>query len=332
MLHDKVIELRKRRLEKNGKAHSDELQGISKDRIRTVLTAMALGGNRDLLDCVFALLDDETPSWFPKAPKGATISSGASTAHLACHIGILQRGGGKLDREGRDYWIKPLRELGGFEAVTLTEQGYVAGHVRAKSPNSAYRLQSGLKQVLQAPDDQLDAEISAWVAEDAARERRRLQAEMEEASLKAFDTGHAKLIRSCVAYYVPRFLPGFEIIYVDDADGDRISEKERAKMARAGVELTLDDAMPDVLLWNPQSDQLWVIEAVTSDGEVDFHKVEALQRLCTRSKKSGVGFTTVYETWKRTAARQAAHKNLAINSFLWILEDPAKHFRVESYS
>lgn len=332
MLHDKVAALRETRLKQDGKPHSDDFQGVSKDRIRTVLTAMDLGANRDLIDCVFALLDDETPSWFPKAPAGATVSSGASTAHLACHIGILQRGAGKLDREGRDYWIKPLRELGGFEAITLTADGFVAGHVKAKSPNSAYRLQEGLKQVLQAADDELDAAIAAWVSEDAARARRRLQAEMAEAALKAFDTGHAKLIRSCIEYYVPRFLPGFDILYVDDADGDRISDAERAKMAEAGVELTLEDAMPDVLLWNRETDELWVIEAVTSDGEVDFHKVDALKRLCERSGKPRVGFTTVYETWKRAAARQSAHKNLAIDSFLWMLDDPSKHFRVESYS
>jgi hypothetical protein len=31
--------------------------------------------------------------------------------------------------------------------------------------------------------------------------------------------------------------------------------------------------MPDVLLWNPGTNELWVIEAATSDGEVDAHKV-----------------------------------------------------------
>ncbi len=44
-------------------------------------------------------------------------------------------------------------------------------------------------------------------------------------------------------------------------------------MAEAGVALTLEDAMPDALFWNPETDHLWVIEAVTSDGEVDAHKV-----------------------------------------------------------
>ena len=94
----------------------------------------------------------------------------------------------------------------------------------------------------------------------------------------------------------------------------------------------LGDAMPDVLLWNPTTDRLWVIEAaVTSDGEVDHHKVNQLNNLAERSGKAGVDFTTVYRTWKEAAARQAAHQNIAVGSYIWIHADPAKHFRVESF-
>jgi len=60
------------------------------------------------------------------------------------------------------------------------------------------------------------------------------------------------------AGYAPRFLEGYEVLYVDDSDGDRISDEERAKMRAAGAELTLADPMPDVLLWHPETDWLWV--------------------------------------------------------------------------
>ncbi|WBX86424.1 BsuBI/PstI family type II restriction endonuclease [Sphingosinicella microcystinivorans] len=100
---------------------------------------------------------------------------------------------------------------------------------------------------------------------------------MAEAAKTASDTGHAALINDCVEHYAPRFLEGYEVLYVDDSDGDRISDEERAKMQAAGAELTLADPMPDVLLWHPETDWLWVIEAVTSDGEVDAHKVKGMQ-------------------------------------------------------
>lgn len=57
---------------RTGKAVRDSYQGVSKDKIARVLRGIALAGNNDLVDGVFALLDDETPSWFANAPEGAT--------------------------------------------------------------------------------------------------------------------------------------------------------------------------------------------------------------------------------------------------------------------
>lgn len=323
-LHDDVARLRQQRGQM-----PDALQGVTKDRIRAVLRALDLGTNADLVDCVFALLDNETDSWFSKAPPGSKVADGASTAHLACHIGILQRGGGKLDREGRDYWIKPLREIGGFEAITLQDGEFIAGHPIAKSPNSAYRLEPGLFSILGAHEGEWRDLLGAWAKADAARGRRAFQAEMAELARANVDTGHRDLIQASVKQYAPRFLPGFEVLYIDDADGDRITDAERARMAAAGVNLALEDAMPDALLWNRATDHLWVIEAVTSDGEVDIHKVQAVKRMAARCGKVGVGFTTTYRTWKDAAARQGSHKNIAIDTYIWIQGDPSKQFKVE---
>lgn len=328
-LHDKVLAIRNQRLAAGQPPVPEALQGVSRAKVAEVLGAVALGGNADLVDGVFALLDDETPSWFAKTRQGTRIADGATTAHLACHIGILQRGNGKLDREGRDYWIKPLRELGAIEAVTLVDGEMIAGHVKAKSPNSCYRLNAEFLAILKAPEPEWRAMLAAWADEDAARSRRAFQAAMEEASLRLVDSGHADLIRASVDHYAVRFLPGYELLYIDDSDGDRVSAEEKAKMAAAGVTLTLGDAMPDALLWNPATDHLWVIEAVTSDGEVDFHKVAQMERLAARCGKSGVGFTTTYRTWRDTAARQSAHGNIAVGTYIWIQSDPAKHFKVE---
>lgn len=240
----------------------------------------------------------------------------------------MQRGGSKLDREGRDYWIKPLREIGGFEAITLQDGIFIAGHVKAKSPNSSYRLEDSFKSILKAPDNQWKQMLEDWSKEDVARERRAFQAKMAEISRKSVDSGHADLIAASVEHYATRFLSGYQTLYIDDSDGDRISEEEKAKMRAAGVALTLDDAMPDALLWNPDTDHLWVIEAVTSDGEVDMHKVQQMRRMADRCGKSGVGFTTTYRTWKEAASRQGAHKNIAVNTYIWIQDDPAKQFKV----
>jgi len=95
-----------------------------------------------------------------------------------------------------------------------------------------------------------------------------------------------------VEQYAPHFLAEFEVVYVDDSDGDRIDEEDRERLLHAGLELKLGDAMPDVLLHNPELQELWVIEAVTSDGEVDEHKVKGMVAFAKRHRKEGVGFTT----------------------------------------
>lgn len=331
VLHDVVGKLRTRRMKGGGAAVPTELQGVSKERIKRVLARLDLGDNADLVDGVFALLDDQTDSWFSKAPAGTKFCHGASTAHLACHIGILQRGTGKLDREGRDYWIKPLRELGGIEPILLHDSEFIYGHVVAKSPNSSYRLAEDFKAILQAPDDLWPGMLAEWAQQDAARRRREFQSSMAAASRQLVDTGHSDLIQASVDHYAAHFLPGYEVIYIDDGDGDRITDEDRAKLARAGIELSLADAVPDVLLWNPETDRLWVIEAVTSDGEVDLHKVQQLKGLAERCGKAGVDFTTAYRTWKEAAMRQGAHGNVAVGSYIWIQADPAKHFRVDSF-
>lgn len=331
-LHDKIAELREYRMRNGGPAVPDAYQGVTKDRIRQVLGRIDLGDNADLVDGVFALLDNETPSWFARPPAGAKFCDGATTAHLACHMGILQRGYGKLDREGRDYWIKPLRELGGIEAITLEGGEFIAGHVKAKSPNSCYRLEEGLRAVLTAAEDAWPAALADWASQDAARARREFQAQAAEAARLLVDTGHSDLIRASIDVYAARFLPDYRVVYVDDGDGDRITDEDRARFAEAGVELRLEDGMPDVLLWNPETNRLWVIEAVTSDGEVDLHKVTALRRVAERSGKAGIDFTTTYRTWKEAASRQGAHGNIAVESYIWIAADPAKHLLVESFN
>lgn len=330
-LNDRFIALRDERLP--GPTVPDALQGVTKDRVRAVLGGLDLAKNAMLVDCVFALLDNETPSFFARRwPTNKRFADGATTAMLACHIGFLQYDRGKLDREGRDQWIKPLRDLGGIEAVTLIDNEFVLGHPIAKSGNSAYRLADAFVAILRAPEDQWRERLRDWAAADAIRQRREFQAEAAEASKLLVGVGHGSLIKASIDHYAARFLPGYEVLYVDDSDGDRISDEERAKLVAAGVDLKLGDAMPDVLLWNPETDRLWIIEAVTSDGEVDIHKVAQVKAMAERCGKAGVDFTTTYFTWKDAASAQTKRGNVAVGTYLWILADPAKHWLAGSFN
>lgn len=95
----------------------DSYQGVTKQRVTDVL-AIIDRRTDNMVDVVYSLLCDE-PSWYKKAARnGYRFCDGASVAHIGTHVGILQRGGNlKLDREGRDYWLKPLWEIGAIEKV-----------------------------------------------------------------------------------------------------------------------------------------------------------------------------------------------------------------------
>lgn len=330
-LHDDIEKLRAVRSQGGRLAVPATYQGVSKARIRQVLDRLDLGGNADLLDVVYALLDNETNSWFPSAPKGAKFADGASTAHIACHVGILQRGAGKLDREGRDYWIKPLRQLGAIEPITLLDGAFIPGHPIAKSSNSAYRLTEQFIAILKAAEGRWPTLLAKWSDEDATRQRQVFQAERAAAASRLVDNGHSSLIKASIDDYAVHFLPGYKVIYVDDGDGDRVTTDDKAALKAAGVSLELGDAMPDVLLWNEMTDTLWVIEAVTSDGEVDLHKAKQLATMAKRCGKAGINFTTTYRTWKEAALRQGTHRNIAVGTYIWIQADPAKHLFVKSF-
>ncbi|MEA3412834.1 MAG: BsuBI/PstI family type II restriction endonuclease [Pseudomonadota bacterium] len=331
-LEERIQKLRDDALAGGKKPVADVYQGVGKERIIEVLKAIDRHAD-DLVDAVFALLDNAHASWFTKAPAGIRFCDGASTAHIACHVGILQRGQRKLDREGRDYWLKPFWELGGMEKVYFDSRtrAFIPGHPVAKSPNSAYRLAGDFKAILTAPEKKWRAMLREWINEDKVRQRLDLQARLAELSRAQVDTKHSDLIQASCEYYAPHFLTGYEVLYIDEADGDRVSEPDRDNFYRAGIDIGLEDSMPDVLLWNPQTDHLWVIEAVTSDGEVDHHKVNNLTALARRCGKSGVGFTTTYQTWSVAARRQGKYKNIAPGTYIWIQEDPSKHYLAETF-
>jgi hypothetical protein len=324
-----VQELRKELIRRDGAAVPDAFQGVSKQRIRTVLERIDRV-TPDMIDAVFALLDDRQ-TWFTTAPAGSLFCDGATTAHIGCHVGILQRDQGKLDREGRDYWLKPLREVGAIETVTLTESGFVAGHIVAKSSNSAYRLDSSFVALLQTPAKNLERAIAAWIDGDTSRQRLDRQAQAAAAARAAADTGHSDLIQAACTLYAQFFLPGYVLLFVDDGDGDRLDTPKRNRLASASLRYDALGAMPDALFHKPGTSEFAVIEAVTSDGEVDQHKVESVTAMLRKSHPDPIiHFVTAYRTWKEAAARQGKHKNLAPGSWLWIMEDGSRRFHVEA--
>jgi hypothetical protein len=310
-------------------------KGITIERIHEALRKVDLDKPK-IANVILALLDDRLPNPYPTAMRTRTFSDGASISDIFCHVGILQLGEKKIDREQRDYLIKPLVDLGIVEPIYLkpeTDQ-FVAGHPVAKSGNNCYRLNPNFVQLLQLSPEEFEEALERWISEDEVRRRMAFQAEAQERFAQEIANPHALLIQDAITIYAKNFLPGFELVYDDYTDGERITEEHQRALSRCGLAITLQDVYPDVILWNLEKDQFWFIEAVISDGEVDDHKVRGVYEMLERSGKSresAAGFTTAYPDWKTAARRQAKHKNIAPGTYIWIREDPARHYLVESF-
>lgn len=315
------------RLVEEGYVLKDEYQGVTLENITTVLNKLNQYSD-DKRDVVWCLLNNEFPSVFPNAEQ-FTIADGASIAHLGGYVGILKRHAKRLDREGRDYWVKPLTEIAAVEPITLQDGCFVEGHIKAKSPNSAYRLSAYFSNLLQSTQkEEFDRLFDEYVK--SVDDRLAVFSQLESASKAAQgDSAHKQLIELSISVYAAHYLPGYIPIFTDYADGDRVTDEERQKLDQYGVIFgTIYDVWPDAILINPETDTLWFIEAVTSDGEADQHKVDGLKAICENSGKNYGGVTTTYETFKRFAARQQAENNLARDTFVWIKECPNKQFKV----
>ena len=282
----------------------------------------------DMRDAIWCLLNNEFPSIFPTATD-KTIADGASVAHIGGYVGILMRHNKKLDREGRDYWIKPLIDIAAIEPVTLVDGEFQEGHLKAKSPNSAYRLSPNFVELMQSANaSDFDERVTRYA--EAVNERLAVFSRLSQNNINAQGiSAHKQLILDSINVYATQFLPGYVPVFTDCEDGDRVTDEERAALDSAGIVFgQLTDVWPDAILYNESETSLWFIEAVTSDGEVDNHKYEGLLRICENSGKIFAGCTTTYETWKKLASRQQSENNLSVNSYVWIRETPDKHFKV----
>ena len=315
------------RLVQEGYSLKDSYQDITLEDITTVLKKLNQFSD-DKRDVVWCLLNNEFPSLFANADQ-FKISDGASIAHLGGYIGILKRHAKRLDREGRDYWVKPLTDIAAIEPITLQDGTFVEGHIKAKSPNSAYRLSKYFSELLKATNtDKFDDKLTEYIS--SVDERLRVFSELESASKEAQgDSSHKKLIELSISVYAKNYLPDYIPVFTDFADGDRVTDEERALLDQYGIVFgTINDVWPDAILINPDTKTLWFIEAVTSDGEADNHKVEGLKAICKNSNLNYGGVTTTYETYKRFAARQQSENNIARDTYVWILECPDRQFKV----
>ena len=289
--------------------------------------------------CLLGLTDEVTPHPLTSlATAGLKLSAGATTRQLF-EFAAPRLGKTRIDRELRDEVWPRLRELGIVQRsyVLTAKEARAEGklieygaHRRAKSPNNGYAVTDEARKLLVETSDAEWADaLEEFIRSDEDRRLRVLQHEAATAAASA-PGDHSKLMRAAVAALRAARLPDYGLVFIDDADEERIKDEWREKLEPRGLLPDLDSLWPDAILVRDSDRSLWFIDVVTTDGEIDETRRAELEAWAAARGYTAAGYTTAYETWKRAGARQGRMKNVAVGTSIWIAEDGGKLFAVGS--
>ncbi|HEY7034641.1 MAG TPA: BsuBI/PstI family type II restriction endonuclease [Thermomicrobiales bacterium] len=139
---------------------------------------------------------------------------------------------------------------------------------------------------------------------------------------------HNRLQAAVITDFAPRFAPGAHVLYIGDtADKDLVLKTEQ--LAELGIPANQHDKLPDIILYDPSRDWLFLVEAVTSHGPVSPKRHEELSIMAAECR-AGLIFITAFPDG-RTFRRQAA--DIAWRTDVWIATDPEHliHFDGERF-
>lgn len=133
-----------------------------------------------------------------------------------------------------------------------------------------------------------------------------------------FSTGkHNELQKAIIEEFAPRFAPNSECLYVGDTiEKDLVKNVEKLKAL--GLEITLHDKMPDVVLYREDKDWIYFVESVTSVDPMDSKRILEITEM-TKDVTAGKIFVTAFpdfKTYKKFA------EELAWETEVWIAEMP----------
>lgn len=322
--------------------HVPELEAVLASRVEELLTALHTHSPLRAA-ALMVLLDDVTPNENRILSEVDLPVSAGATNRYVLDRAAERMGVGRIDREKRDEVFRPLRNLGLVDVARVTTRKellanpnaprVVVGTWSSKAGTSSYTVTDEARALLK---DTPAAEWSQALASFCAgSEERKERVKQREAATSIngpqSSSPHSALIRVCVNAILsaPRFA-GYELAYVDDGDGDRITEQEKKRLQALGLSLGIDDFFPDALLVDPLAREIWIVEAVISDGEVDGVKLRGLRRWAEKQSYKLAGATTAYETYKRFAVRQTRHSNIPTGTSVWIAENGGQLMAVES--
>ena len=141
--------------------------------------------------------------------------------------------------------------------------------------------------------------------------------------------GQNKLIIAVIEEFCPRYLPGANLIYWDDAGPKQKEEAVDYLRKELGIEINVHGKIPDVIVHVPEKDWLVLIEAYTTHGPIDIKRHNELKKLFGKSGH-GLIFVTAFMD-RNTMIKHISE--IAWETEVWLAESPTHmiHFNGERF-
>lgn len=129
---------------------------------------------------------------------------------------------------------------------------------------------------------------------------------------------HSDLIRAIIEEFVPRFVPGGELVYVGDT-GTKWGYFDEKLLHTLGVKVGSHGKMPDVVVYYRERNWLVLVEAVASSGPVDGIRHAELSYLF-KASTAGLVYVTAFPD--RGEVMRKFLSVVAWETEVWCASDP----------
>jgi adenine-specific DNA-methyltransferase len=214
-----------------------------------------------------------------------------------------------------------------FEQARVVDRNPDEPDRPTNSGKNAYRLTEEAAEVLKAfGTTDFDKAVATFIeqfgtlkaAYERARATHQIPLRLTDGTIIYLSPGeHNALQVAIIEDFGPRFAPGAMVLYVGDTAKKHVIY-DRDQLDRIGVPITEHDKLPDVVLFDPARNWLFLIEAVTSHGPVSpkrHREIEAFLKGCKAERVYVTAFLAIGDFRKYAA-------DIAWETEVWIAATP----------
>lgn len=214
-----------------------------------------------------------------------------------------------------------------FEQARVVDRNPDEPDRPTNSGKNAYRLTEEAAEVLKAfGTSDFDKAVATFIeqfgtlkaAYERARATHQIPLRLADGTIIYLSPGkHNTLQVAIIEDFGPRFAPGAMVLYVGDTAKKHVVY-DRDQLDWVGVPITEHDKLPDVVLFDPAKNWLFLIEAVTSHGPVSpkrHREIEAFLKGCKAERVYATAFLTIGDFRKYAA-------DIAWETEVWIAATP----------